>query len=92
MKKIRARLRKNPDLEYWKKVFQGVSESPFLRGDNGTFKATLDWLIKNDTNSQKVYEGQYAEEKPRPYRGGGGDKAAPLKKYDGTEEVLRSGN
>lgn len=45
-------------------VFTTISESPFLRGMRPTpshpnFKATFDWVIKNDTNALKIREGNY---------------------------------
>lgn len=59
-KKGNCRWKENPDQVYWVKVFKTASESSFLTGqtDRG-WKANFDWLIKNDTNHLKVYEGAY---------------------------------
>lgn len=37
-----------------------IKESDFLSGKNGSWKATFDWLIENDTNYIKVLEDTYA--------------------------------
>lgn len=63
IRKIQLRLKENP-LDWWKKVFEEVEATPFLKGENKNgWKATLDWLIDNDKNALKVYEGNYKEEK-----------------------------
>lgn len=41
-------------------VFEKVQSSPFLKGDNKRgWKANFDWLLENDKNWVKVYEGNY---------------------------------
>ncbi len=41
-------------------VFEKMQASSFLRGENARkWKASFDWLISNDRNWAKVYEGQY---------------------------------
>lgn len=57
--KIILRLRENPDMDFWLAVFAQFPVCPHLRGDNG-WKPTLDWLVDNDHNCVKVYEGAYA--------------------------------
>jgi len=63
--KIKARIRAHPDIAFWERVFNAIPQSDFLMGrknspDHPNWKATLDWLIKNDDNPTKVAEGTYA--------------------------------
>lgn len=45
-------------------VFKKVSESPFLKGENGRgWKASFDWVFENGENWLKIYEGNYDERK-----------------------------
>jgi hypothetical protein len=65
-KKIRVRLRER-SLEEWAEVFRRMNASPFLRGESGgTFRADFDWIIKNEDNSLKVFEGKYDDRGKRP--------------------------
>jgi hypothetical protein len=57
-KKIKLRLRENPERQFWDTLLESIPESPFLRGDKG-WKATLDWLVENPGNALKVFEGNY---------------------------------
>lgn len=62
--KAAARVREHPDVEFWQKVFDNIGRSAFLLGSkNGAghefWKCTLDFLIANDSNSLKIYEGGY---------------------------------
>jgi hypothetical protein len=67
-RKIETRLAWKDDIEFWRTVFQKVKDSPFLRGEVETFKATLDWLTKNNTIPQNVYEGAFDDKR---VKGGG---------------------
>ena len=62
-RKVQARLRDHPDLEFWKLVFAKVWNSKFLMGSNGNsnsqWKVSFDWIISNDTNVLKISEGNY---------------------------------
>lgn len=58
-KKIRLRLQEHPDDEFWTRVLNSCWKSPFLRGEKGGWKVTLHWLVENDINALKVYEGHY---------------------------------
>jgi hypothetical protein len=59
-RKIAVRLKEHQSLEFWKKVFSNIAASNFLLGrGNGTWKANIDWLTRNDSNCLKVYEGSY---------------------------------
>jgi len=66
-RKIDARITFRDDLDYWRKIFLKVKGNPFLRGETGTWRATLDWIMKNNTNGKKIYEGHYerGDQKPR---------------------------
>lgn len=68
-RKIQARLRERP-LDQWGEVFRRMNTSRFLRRETGgTFKANLDWITKNETNSAKVLEGIYDDTKGGDPRG-----------------------
>jgi len=60
-RKIKARLKSYPTVEFWGQVFNGIVASPFLMGRVGDSKwrATIDWVIRNDENPLKVAEGGY---------------------------------
>jgi len=57
--KVTSRLRRYPKLEFWQRVFNGIITSDYLMGKKTDWKASFDWLIKNDTNPLKVVEGTY---------------------------------
>lgn len=62
--KILLRIKESPEEKYWEDVFNKIIESPFLRGDNDRkWRANIDWIVENETNSMKVYEGRYEKEK-----------------------------
>ena len=53
-----SRLKKHPKIDFWQKVFMNAEKSKLLRdGDSKWFCS--DWVIKNDNNALKVYEGNY---------------------------------
>ena len=62
-RKMKARLCSAKDPTAWLDDFRQAvrrgAATPFLRGDGGRWRMTLDWLIANDTNLQKVLEGAY---------------------------------
>lgn len=62
-KAIKARL-KNYSLEDFKTVFEKAENSSFLKGEDGGWKASFDWLIK-EANMLKVLEGNYADKPKR---------------------------
>lgn len=49
-----------------RKAFEKSENTPYLRGDGGGFRATLDWLIKDD-NMAKVLDGNY-DDRPNKQR------------------------
>lgn len=62
--KARQRIREHVALEFWQTVFNNIASSQFLLGkSNGTWRCSFDFLIKNDTNVMKIYEGVYNREK-----------------------------
>jgi hypothetical protein len=63
-KQAALRLREHPEDEFWNAVFTRIRGSPFLCGlkpkpGHEHWKASFDWLIGNDTNALKIYEGKY---------------------------------
>ena len=64
-KAIKARL-KSYSLDDFKTVFENAEGSSFLKGVDGGWKASFDWLIK-ESNMLKVLEGNYAD-KGKTYR------------------------
>jgi predicted phage replisome organizer len=58
-KSIKARL-KDYTMDDFRQVFQNAEASSFLKGLDGGWKASFDWLIK-EANMLKVLEGIYAD-------------------------------
>lgn len=58
-KAIKARL-KTYTLDDFRQVFENAEASSFLKGVDGGWKASFDWLIK-EANMLKVLEGNYAD-------------------------------
>ena len=63
-KAIKARL-KSYSLDDFKTLFENAEASSFLKGTEGGWKASFDWLIK-EANMLKVLEGNYTD-KPKRY-------------------------
>ena len=63
-KTIKARL-KSYSLDDFKTLFENAEASSFLKGTEGGWKASFDWLIK-ESNMLKVLEGNYTD-KPKTY-------------------------
>lgn len=63
-KTIKARL-KTYTMDDFRTVFENAENSSFLKGSDGGWKASFDWLIK-ESNMLKVLEGNYAD-KPKRY-------------------------
>lgn len=59
-RKAAVRIKEHPGMEFWESVFKNISASEFLTGQRTPWKCTFDWLIANDANVLKVYEGSYA--------------------------------
>lgn len=61
----KARLKDNPNLEYWHSVVERMAASPFCQGNNNTgWRASFDFLLKPDTHI-KVMEGKYDGQRPK---------------------------
>lgn len=61
-KKIKTRLA-NYDINDLQNAFIKIEESDFLSGRSGNWKASFDWIFKNDENIAKVLEGNYDNSK-----------------------------
>jgi hypothetical protein len=91
--KAKVRLAFNATREYWKDVFEKVKVNPFLNGSgkpwNGGRGAYIDWLLDDDHNHVKVWEGKYDGNQedppggPQGRHGGHRDKGAGRSKFDG---------
>ena len=60
-RKIRLRI-KELGLNYMERLnelFTKISSSPFLKGQMGNWNATFDWVFENETNIQKIFDGNY---------------------------------
>lgn len=55
-KKAETRIKKYPDAEFWKTVCEKAEKSSFCKKANWF---SFDWIIKNNLNPAKVYEGNY---------------------------------
>ncbi len=63
-RKAAQRLKEHKSLDFWQRVFNNIATSSFLLGTgNGTWKCTIDFLINNDSNCIKIYEGAYSNGK-----------------------------
>lgn len=59
-RKAERRLSEHPDLAWWGQALTGLRSSAFCQGDNDRgWRATFDWLIRNDANAQRLVEGAY---------------------------------
>jgi hypothetical protein len=67
--KMIQRIREHPDPKFWLKVCEQVAGSAFLSGGGARgWKATIDWIIANDTNAVRVFEGVFGDTQPRERR------------------------
>ena len=69
--KISTRVKEGLTMEQFVKVLEEIVVSDFLLGKAGGWKVSFDWLIDNDRNWLKVYEGTYRNtaEKTTPFSG-----------------------
>ncbi len=67
LEKLRTRKKQKPDLDWWKVVFE-KADLILIPGKDGKkdWYPSFDWLIKNDTNAVKVFEGNYDDAKRPP--------------------------
>ena len=64
-KKLKARLKEHK-AEGFTQALDEIRNSDFLQGKTGGWKVSFDWLIENETNIQKVLEGNYRGKKLSP--------------------------
>ena len=63
-KHLRARWKEEEDIDVFKEVFEKAESSSFLTGNNNrNWTADFDWIVKNDTNFNKILEGKYDDKK-----------------------------
>lgn len=60
-KKAKRRIEKKNNLDYWQTVFEKAEASSFCQKNKFI---SFDWFVQNDTNSQKVFEGNYDDKYP----------------------------
>jgi hypothetical protein len=62
--KIRLRWKKHPDIEYWKKVFEKINETPWYntQGKNNDWAAPFSWIFRNDDNHFKILKAKPKKE------------------------------
>jgi len=68
-KHMRTRWKQPGFREAYAEVLKKVTESPFLSGGDGKWRAPFDWLMKSPENWIKVMEGNYAASPPKPSHG-----------------------
>ena len=55
--KLNARSKEPVFVEHWEDIIRKLAASPFHTGDNKDgWRATIDWILKNDTNYLKILE------------------------------------
>lgn len=58
--KLRLRMMEHPDFDWWDTVFSNIKASDFLKGNNPRgWRCTLDFLINNNSNAVRIYEGEF---------------------------------
>lgn len=63
IQKIKKRLEENPSLDYWKQVIKKLADSEFVT--SGSW-CNIDWIVSNDTNHVKAFEGKYDQKSKKP--------------------------
>jgi len=91
--KIKTRLKERRDLDWWKSVFEKADNIliPSRKQGERDWFPTFDWLIDNDKNAVKVFEGNYDDAKrPKASLGKSLDAASMwLKKEETRDEEAR---
>jgi len=63
--KMQTRLREHPEAEWWRAVIEKIVTIPWFLGENDRqWVADLDYLVKNDTNAQRIFERPTAVKPP----------------------------
>ncbi len=70
--KISSRVKEGLSMEQFVRVLEEIAVSDFLLGKSRSWKVSFDWLIDNDRNWLKVYEGTYrnAPQSQTPFSAG----------------------
>lgn len=64
-KKLTARMKERDFAEHWREIIDRISASSFCTGGGKKgWKASVDWLLGNSTNYNKVLEGKYDDNVP----------------------------
>lgn len=84
-KVITAALKRDPS-EVWATRFRRVAASAFLRGDRTSWRATLQWVLKQ-SNAEKIDAGSYDDRTPGVGRGSSAGLAL-LERYGGAESMM----
>jgi len=84
----KLRVTENPDATFWRALMVKASASRFLRGAGPRgWVMNFDWLVRNDTNAQKVAEGRYDDQsladRVAAEMGGNGNGAPGVRRGDG---------
>lgn len=59
-KHIKTRWKEEKDIDIFKKAFKKANASSFMSGNNDReWTANIDWIMKNNTNFNKILEGKY---------------------------------
>lgn len=58
LKTILTRLKEHPEVTFWVHIYKTVSESNWLCGRKGGWKADFNWLL-NPNRLEEIYEGKY---------------------------------
>jgi hypothetical protein len=92
------RLKQKSDLEFWRVVFTKINQSNFCRGLSPTgsskerpWQATFDWIISNDTNCLKVFEGNYDNRDSTDQGNGKGKAPMSLEERKALAQKIASG-
>ena len=65
--KAKTRLKERPDLDEWATLIKNLATSEFVK--QGSW-ACFDWVIKNETNHTKAFEGRYKNHSSASTKGG----------------------
>jgi len=78
--KAEKRIKKYPQKEFWQKVFENAENSDFCKRSKFF---TFDWILTNNLNPLKVYEGNYSNKTSQNYQQSLQLKAVNGGKYNG---------
>lgn len=86
-RKIFLRLKENPQRDYWIAIFKKLNEIyiPPTKNHPKGWKPNLDWLVRNESNHLRIYEGQFDSQHLK-HRQQGAESL--LRRISAEEEVL----